>query len=296
MSIVVIFFCIGLVLSILSSLLVLIALLSIPFKDISTYLRIYSTSIDFLLSATFISGIIYQNHDEVCFSNIFFLFLSFFHGMWNFFLSFVMYKVICLKKGVPNKFIHNNFVVIFFMSVLISLGIMADSKEFDCMDVYSTFTIYYIGFSILLPEFFICIAMGFFYCKIQKTFTKELLSPSDCTKTNKELFTRLFLYPVIFLFYFACNVIVILEISSSLDLETIDIIRALILSFYMFFNSLLYGATKSFLRFIKHSCRKKLDYNKLEEYLEELRKERLIYPRYYYDLRDQDEDILFSDG
>lgn len=283
---------IGILLSLLANLLVLFALVKVIYKDISTYLRLYCAIIDIVHVALIIFYLFLTTDLEMCISNFTFLFTISAHGYWVFYMSLVLYQIICLKKEITEYNASIAFGLTNFISALVICPYFFILRSEECLTAFNgTFNDQYFDAAILAPEFIIVILIGFFYYKIKKVIFSNT---NNQDQNSKILYQRIHGYLLLFLLFLIANILSVVEAEVDETYDILHYARMLIYSYYSFFDSLLYGMTLSFKRTILHTIKRDVEYEEQEEYLNELRKEKLIFPRIYYDLMNKNEDSLFG--
>jgi hypothetical protein len=279
----------GLSLSFTSSFLVLYVLLKLKYKDISTHLRLYSAIIDILSTFGILFCILNYSESGFCVLNFIYIYSTVSHECWIFYMSLTMYQIICLKKEMNSKAVFITFLITSLISLIVISPYLFLLESNTCYDIFITdFHITYFGCVVVAPEIIIIFIIGYFYYKIRKSMMKEV---GELNRLNKNLFNRLFGYVLLFSLLFTDNLLTTIKFTFGENVDPIDYMRLVIYSFYSFFDSLLYGFTRSFLRTIKFEFKRNQTFVEQEELLNELRSERLIFPRYYYDIMSQSEEI-----
>jgi hypothetical protein len=276
---------IGVGLSCVSSFLVLFALLKLKYKDISTYLRLFSTAIDITNTFFCLFYLSQYNYLEGCVSDLVYIYSSTSHGLWVGYMSLVIYKIICLKKIVENKSVFIGFIFTLTLSVLFTLPTLILLGFYSCTDMLMlSFSIYYCIILIIGSEGIIILVIAWAYYKIQKSMPNKV---ETAITNNKKLFNRIHGYILLFILFFVTNLLSIFELWFNSTILFYS--RLIVYSYYSLLNSLLYGMTTSFQRIIKYAFKKNVSFEEQEEYLNELREERIIFPRLYYDILGQSE-------
>ncbi|OMJ85495.1 hypothetical protein SteCoe_13181 [Stentor coeruleus] len=289
---------IGLGLSLLSSSIVLIILLRINFKDHSTKLRVYFTSID-IGSTIFLAipYLPYKNPIYECVYNAMYYFIIMLHGFWVFFISFFLYMVICRKNSKVKKFTTPallGFILISFIATIVVLIIPGNGKNCVILNTNEMMIIYLlvtcVGFEVIVFTM-----ITYFYVQIRKVIKDEFLCEDKKCTRNRNLCLRLLGYPILFFVLLAfteLNVVQYFYIGTEEGLILFQI-RILLIVYYPCLNSMLYGFTKSSKKFFCSLLLKAPEYTENQELLNDIRQVGFIKDRVYMDLADLSEsDIL----
>ena len=285
---------IGLVVGLLTSLLIMISLIKLPFKDISTELRKYSTIFDISLIFILFYSFFASEATEACAVNYLYIVTYNAHAYWIFYMSYVMHKIIYLKKGYDK----NSVFLVFAALVLLAAGISGiffiNNHHGICYFDYGTNLLYLIGFLYLMPNMIFLAIIVIFYRNIRRTLRDEVKKCDEINKVNRNLFIRLYGYPIIFFFSSGNFILLFLEWIFYEEMPDLKIGRYIILCYYPLLNSLFYGLTQSSKRFLKYLISNDFEYNIEEDFLYELRIQNYLLPRFYLDLIDQPEENILK--
>lgn len=288
-------FCyIGVSLSFISTFLVLFVLVKVKYKDITTYLRIYSTIIDILNTVWVVLWIAEETSLEFCVTNFIYFYSVTSHGFWVFYMSLVMYQIICLKKKITRKTVFKVFLLVSLISIFVDIPFFVYLKFDTCSETFLTdFSYYYYDIVIVLLEFLIVLLIGYFYYNIRELIIHRF---EDTKEINNQLFQRVYGYVLLVILFLVMNSFDTLTFSFFDIGNLLYYPRLLIYSYYSFFDSMLYGMTENFKRAISYLIAKNPNFKKQEEYLNELRKEKIIFERYIYDLTGIGEPLELGDS
>ena len=285
---------IGLFLSFLSSAIVMISLIKLPFKDISTELRKFSTINDIAMTLTFIFRYFTTNSISMCFENFSFLFYVILHAFWILYMCLIMHRLIYSRKLQKTTQVKYYYLLLTIIAGGLSALIFINNKNDPCLLTYDTFAFYYIIFTLCLPHTIIFIIIALCYWDIRKVLITEIMKCERVFIQKREFFKRIYGYPFIFLIFGVNSFFYLIEIQYRRTSQTFQAIRMLITSFYPCINSIFYGLTQSSRRVLKSLLTKHSEYKTEENILNELRQEEYILPRFYLDLLDEPESQIFS--
>ena len=113
--------------SFISSSIVLFILLTMSYKDYSTYLRIYLTLIDIASEIFLVMAYFYSNSTYECYYNWLYYFIIIFRSFWICFMAFSLYMIICKSKSNINKKEYLFFLIFLIISLLLSLPTLTPS-------------------------------------------------------------------------------------------------------------------------------------------------------------------------
>ena len=282
---------IGLIFGLFSSLMVMVSIIKLPFKDISTELRKYSTLSDILLC--FAIACVSFATDTGTWCVLHYLISTSFnlHAFWVFYMSYVMRKIIYLKKAQDKAYIKYAYAILFVTAGGISASIFINSDL--CVLRYDLASFYYQIFTIALPNAMILTFIIIFYWNIRKALIIEIHNCDDIGNQRKILFTRIYGYPLIFSLNILYSLLTNINFVTSDSRSPIDSIRVISLSYIPLLNSLFYGLMPSSKRVLRFLISKDFDYFKEEEILNDLRSEKFILPRVIFDLVDEHESRIF---
>ena len=284
----------GLGLGLVASIIVLISLIKLPFKDISTELRKYSTISDIVLIAVFFNSFFARTSIDLCVEYFLYTFAYNVHVYWIFYISYVMHKIIYLKKPHDERSIGLYFVGLVLLAAggVIALFSIAGEGICDRKYLASAFYFYIIGF--LIPNIILLILILIFYRNIRNSLRAEIRNSEESMKKCRGLFIRVYGYPIIFFFTSLVAILSGVEWADPKVTSILQLIRYIIMSYYPLMNSIFYGLTQSSKRVLKFLIIKDFDYIIEQDCLNALRIENYLLPRFYLDLIDQPEDGIFS--
>ena len=284
---------IGLAIGFLSSCIVMISLMKLPFRDASTELRKYSTISDMIISIPVVALFFVTENDGLCYWTYLFLFSLNSHAYWVLYMSYVMRKIIYLQREHEKKDIKFGYVICVAISAGLS-GIIFSRRHADDQCFNFEDSIYFFIFDIALQEIIILILILLFYYQIRKALISEIEKYDDCCSQKKIIFSRLYGYPLIFSLISIQSIFIFIQIFITEAYTPAFYIRVVILSFYPLLNSIFYGMTQSSKRILKYLINKNFQYPKEEEILDVLRTRRMIPPRIYYEITNKPEDDIFK--
>ena len=282
----------GLTTGFFSSSVVMFSLIKLPFKDISTELRKYSTISDILMIAMF-CFIFFSDNTQKCMENYLFAVSFNLHAYWVFYMSYLMHRIIYLKKSPEKAHIKYVYVFLTLLSASMSATIFINTHQDLCDLPHDWPAFYYLLFALCIPHLLILILIIVYYWHIRKALIVEIDRCDDIATQKRNLFKRLFGYPVIFFMISMTFVLVAIEFAFPQTIETLEDARLILSSYYPLINSMLYGFTQSSKRVLRYVISNDFEYNREEDILHELRKEDFILPRFYLDLIDETEDRIF---
>lgn len=284
---------IGILASLISSFTVMFSLVKLRHKDFSTEIRKYSTLIDILTSFVLSFGFILSGPLEGCLISFFFMIFIMAHGLWVFYMSLSMYKIICKQKNFTRSDATYPFIFCAITSGLISSISLIASDLNNCQIKISQFELFFVLFAYCLPQIVIFVLMIYYYRKVKQVLTEEIEKCDATSKKKREFFIRIIGFPVIFLIASSTNFLVIFEIFYP-GISTYDYIRLIIYAFYPLVNSIFYGLTQSSKRMLRYAFKRNQNFVDEEDLLHELRTANYILPRFYLDLIDQSEEEIFK--
>ena len=285
---------IGLGLGLLSSVVIMISLIKLPFKDISTELRKYSTISDLVMVATLSYKFFAVTGTELCVYYYLFIFAYNVHVYWIFYMFYAMHRIIYKKNDINKNRLRWVYVLIVILAGGISGFVFINFEKGVCLFNYTWLEFYYVIFASIIPNMIILVIITIFYRNIRKTLRIEIKNCNDATKDNKVFFIRMYGYPVIFFLISITSVFSIVEWIYPDTTQSLQVARLIILCYYPILNSLFYGLTQSSKRFLKYLISRDFEYSNEEKILYELRAENYILPRFYLDLIDKSENNIFK--
>ena len=283
---------IGLGLGLLSGIIVMISLIKLPFKDVSTELRKYSTLCDLLFCIAFGSLFFPTDHQQLCVWNYLDSLTFTLHGYWVFYMSYITRKIIYLKQDHDKSKIKFTYCIFLLASAIIS-GTIFTTHDL-CLFPANIDSFFYATFTIVLQEIIILISIVVFYRHIRKALIIEITNCDDHSKYRKIFFVRIYGYSLIFLIISIHSFLILVKLLFSDSTEVIDAIRLIILSYYPLLNSLFYGLMQSSRRVLRYLISKDFNYPKEEEILNDLRAQKFIPPRTINDFTDESESKIFN--
>ena len=295
-----IFYFLGLALSFVSSGITIVVLLKISYKDHSTALRVYLALIDIISSVCLgVPFIPYDNPLYICAYNSLYYFVVMFHGFWVFFISLSLYLIIVRKSEVIKKYTTLCFGLFAVISLICTLCVlMLPINNLDCFILYNKDAmIKYLIVTLLAFEVAILISISFLYFRIRQILKKEISKIDTRSKRNRIFCFRLLGYPVLFFIFTVFSELNILQYMFSDTKKGFELyeVRIIMIVYYPFFNSLLYGYTKSSKKYLWYLLLKIPDYSESQEILNDIRAVGFMQDRVYLDLADISESEIFNE-
>lgn len=295
-----VFYFLGLSLSFVSTALTIIVLIRIRYKDHSTKLRIYLGVIDILSSVILaIPFIPYFNALYICSYNALFYFAVMFHGFWVLFISLSLYLIIVHKNDLIKRYTSLAFVIFGLVSLVCSLLVLMMPYEgMDCYVLYDRDSMFkYLIATLIVFDALILLIISCMYCMIRRALKREISKIDTRSKRNRIFCMRLLGYPVLFFIFAGFSELNIFQYIVSNPQENFELyqIRIIMIVYYPFFNSLLYGYTKSSKKYLWYLLLKIPDYNESQEILNDIRAVGFMQDRVYLDLADISESEIFNE-
>ena len=285
---------VGLASSLFSSSLVLLSLIRLKFRDASTELRKYSTITDIAMISSVIFAVFVNSTLTICIENYIFVIAINVHGYWVLYMSYLMHQIIYYKKSKDPDRIKYAYV----LSLLIAGGMasimIANIKEDPCILYYDKFSFYYIVFAGCIPHAVILLVIIVLYLNIRRALDKEMAKFDEGNKEKRELFKRIYGYPVVFFIIGVSIFLYAIQFEYAETREVLQGIRLIILSYYPLLNSLFYGFTQSSKRALRTLFDKNSKYDREESILKRLRDEQNFPQRIIFDALGIPEDKIFE--
>ena len=215
---------------------------------------------------------------KLCVENYLFMFAFNLHACWVCYMSYLMRKVIYLKQDQDRKSVKFVYLLLVTLSAGISAIIFSNIRKDLCILYYDLPTLCFLLGTFILPHSVIFIVVIVCYMRIREALIVEIYICEVIAKLQRRLFTRIYGYPLIFLLISVVSALALVEGNIPATRQPLMLIRFIILSYYPFFNSLLYGLTKSSVRVLKYCINKDFDYISEEIILNDLREDDYILP------------------
>ncbi|OMJ81466.1 hypothetical protein SteCoe_18084 [Stentor coeruleus] len=286
------FIIIGASASLFSSILVIIEICLVKYKDMANILIMALVIIDVLMSLS-IYGIIEPVSVLICEISMWICyFIRDFHKIMVLFIARSLYTIIVRSKQITFTFIKLFFFIGFGIDLLKTLFFALASQVFInhgvCASKFynSYLNIVFLFADEILPSTIILFIIAYYYYKIRISLMKEALE-SDIKILNKRIFAkRLIGFGIVFsILIIPVLIITLIQLFGlSLSFDRLLSISLMVYAWYPFCNSLVYGFTKSFKKNIFSICIKTPDFENKEDYLYVLRQANIIRPRFYLDL------------
>ena len=199
-------------------------------------------------------------------------------------MSHSIYEIIHLRKDKHISNVKNIFFV-----VLIISGILAGTNYMP-IQMQSCFTssfnssIYYVTFTVILPEFIILVLILHYYSHIRATLKIQIQGCELLYNTNRNYFKRIYGYNIIYILFFISNATYFIQYYFQENSMTISEFRITFLGFYPLMNSMIYGMTESSKNTLKNAISNNPSYFEYEETLQKLRDEQIILSRPFFDI------------
>jgi hypothetical protein len=141
------------------------------------------------------------------------------------------------------------------------------------------------------------LSISFLYFRIRKSLKTEISKIDTRSKRNRVFCVRLLGYPVLFFIFTVFSELNILQYIFSNTKKGLELfeIRIIMIVYYPFFNSILYGYTKSSKKYLWYLLLKIPDYSESQEILNDIRAVGFMQDRVYLDLADISESEIFNE-
>ena len=223
------------------------------------------------------------------------------HTILIFFMAYSLYTMIVREKMISIPFIWKTLAFGNLLAICISALVILEGQT----SINPGFCILEDGLSneqlalnlctFLIPSIIVLVFIVYYYCHIRSKLKVEAdICRLSCTKRRifaKRLLGYCFVYTFYFLPYLVITIIKLIHYSNS---NVYYVIEMSSICWYPMFNSLMYGLTKSSRKNLFNICIKNLNYDDEQELLYEMRNEGILQPRFYLDLLDEPESLIFE--
>ncbi|OMJ67748.1 hypothetical protein SteCoe_35012 [Stentor coeruleus] len=287
---------VGLSAGIFCSTLVLIQLLIIKYKDLANKVIFLLILTDLLMGLISIC-LALNFQDLYCKVTIFFASLiRNIHKFIVLFISYTLYRIIVQNKSITSKVVKFYTFFVLFYSIAQSVFVVlllnnVGGQTFCILDNNSILSTWYVICSEYFFTFAILVLITYFYLCIRKHLIYEIKN-TNCSIIGKRIFAkRLIGFCFVFSFAIVPSAIVVLLMIFGIlkDQEISYDLATIFYAWYPFFDSLMYGFTKSFKKNIFNLCMKDPDFESQEEIFYLMRQENMLKPRFYLDLIEKTE-------
>lgn len=273
--------------SLMSNIIALISLFRVKHKDIFVILRIYLCVIDILaIVCIFVPEFNMEKREFI--RDALFVFINYCHELWIIFMCYAMRQAICFDKIIKIIAINIAFLVTILFSV-ISLAVASLLYIYnDNLIILIIVYLITILISYVITFFLLC----FYYLDIKRKIERDTKEDELLGKIQYMYYYRIYGYPLIFCILIVAGFLLLIQISYKSISRYIEFIRMILYGSYSFFDSIFYGMTKSSIKSLKNFIKKSLRYEGKQEIFYFLRNQRVIYPRYIYDIIGISEDNI----
>ena len=287
----------GVGLSLLSTIIVLLILYKIEFKDHSTSLRAFLAVIDLISSIILL--IPYIPTDDVnysCYYNSLYYFVMLLRSFWVCFIAYSLFMVICKNNETINSYnlcAFGTFVILSLLGTWFVLVLKANSEDCYVFNTKDTMVIYLFVIAVGV-EIIIFALISYWYLRIRASILNEMNKCDLISRNRRHCCVRLIGYPLLFLILIAFNALDVSQTMLGKKGLTLFYIRIFIVAFYPFMNSLLYGLTRSSKKYIYTLFVKSPEYHEQQETLNFYRSEGYFSDRVFLDIADISESEVFT--
>ena len=284
-----------------SSLSVFVLALRTKHKDFYNYAILILISYDILMSSFGLIGV-FGNSQLYCDITIFFVaYARYCHTLIIFLMAHSLYVMIVREKHI--KFTYTgiilaigNILAISFSIFVILIGQTSSKPGFCILDSVLSLGQLIINIStFIIPSIIVLVFIIYYYYKIRIKLKQEAtICKLNCIR-RRIFATRLLGYCFVYALYFLPYIVVIcIKMIQYSNTDMYYIIEMNCICWYPLLNSLMYGLTKSSRKNLFRICIKNLTYDDEQELLYEMRTEGILKPRFYLDLLDEPESLIFE--
>ena len=206
-----------------------------------------------------------------------------------------MYQIICLQNEKEQTRVKYAFLIVTIVSLIIACLCLIDYQQTVCSSSdYNLPGLLYMTLGIILPELITLIGIIFFYLRIKQSLQVQINLCPVLLNSNKIFFKRIYGYSAVYLIIIIGNMIFFIQFFFSPYDAFTEIVRVIIYAYYPFFDSLIYGMTKSSKDVLKFNFNRNQDYRTKTELLHDMRMAYMILPRTFYDIIDMSEDAVLE--
>ena len=282
--------------SLISSITVFAILIKMPNKEFSTYISLQLIFYDMLIS---LSNMIYLSfiHNLPLWQYYAFYFIVFAysrltHNVLISYIAISLYKIVIQKVTITGssvlKFtIISTILVILLLAFIFTIYVIHSPEWINIAQI--------IIYLLVFPNIFVFIIIIVCYIQIRKTLYNYLQSSELSLAIKNIPGIRLFIFPILYVF-----AIISFWLARILSITNNNYDIALTVEFfafaiYPFCNSVAYGITENFKRYLFAICLNDPKYQEIEENIKKKRDDNELNPRPYFDLLGISETLLINE-